>query len=189
MASKIDISSNALILIGDKPISSFSDPGAGAQAVSNIYDSTVRQLLSMHYWRFSMKKQKLNRLSQEPLNQYKFAFQLPSDFNIVYAVRPNCDYQIFQRFVYSDQNDIDLDYGFYPDEPDMPLYFTKALEYKLASDLAMSVVNDAQVAALQGQNHREALAHAMSIDSRSTPPVAIMDSPFTDVRSGGFGNY
>ena len=33
MPSSIDIASNALLLIGDNPISSFDDPGAGAHDV------------------------------------------------------------------------------------------------------------------------------------------------------------
>ncbi len=48
MASSIDIASNALILIGDSPISSFEDPGAGAQAASNLYLETKKRFNSIH---------------------------------------------------------------------------------------------------------------------------------------------
>jgi len=37
MASDIDIASNALVLIGDNPINSFTEPGAGATAAANLY--------------------------------------------------------------------------------------------------------------------------------------------------------
>ena len=77
MASDIDIASNALILIGDNPISSFTEPGAGATAAANLYPVTYEQLLSEHPWTFALKEQKLNQLSQQPdaLTNWRYAYQ------------------------------------------------------------------------------------------------------------------
>lgn len=188
MATDISISSNALILIGAQPISSFDDPGAGALAASNLYEDTLKRVLSEHYWRFAIKKQKLNRLSQEPINQYQFAFQLPTDLISIVTVRPFTNYQVFQTFLYSNVQDLDLDYVFRPAEVDMPVYFTKALEYRLAADFSISVTNDPKKNELWERKYLQEISHARSIDSRGTPPVPIVDQPFTDVRFGG-GNF
>ena len=61
MPSNIDIASNALILIGDNPINSFDEPGAGAQAAAALYPETKKRLLSEHPWGFALKQQRLNK--------------------------------------------------------------------------------------------------------------------------------
>lgn len=189
MATAIEICSNALILIGAAPISSFQDPGAGATAASNLYEDTLNRVLSEHYWRFAVKKQSLNRLSQEPLNEYKYAFQLPTDLITIITVRPFSNYQVFQKFLYSNFSDVELDYVFRPEEVDMPAYFTKALEYRLAADFAIAVTNDVSKNELWERKYLNELAHARSIDSRNTPPQPIVNQPFTDIRfGGGFSN-
>ena len=62
MPSSIDIASNALLLIGDNPISSFDDPGAGAKVAANLYPETKKRMLSEHPWSFALKQQRLNTL-------------------------------------------------------------------------------------------------------------------------------
>ena len=190
MASDIDIASNALVLLGHTPISSFTEPGAGALVAANLYEGIVINALSEHYWRFATKKQKLNQLVEKPLNQYEFAYQVPTDMIIAITVRPFSDYQIFGDLLFSNINDIDLDYVARVNETEMPPYFTKLLEYWCASDFAISVTNDNEKMKQFTLAYRDQLAHARSIDSRNTPPVPIQHQPFTDVRFSGtfFGN-
>lgn len=56
MATDIEICSNALLLIGDTAISSFSDSGAGAEAANDFYQETKNEVLSYHPWTFAMKE-------------------------------------------------------------------------------------------------------------------------------------
>ena len=56
MASKIDLISNALILIGDLPITSLTG-NARAQAVANnLYENIKKAELSKFPWSFARKK-------------------------------------------------------------------------------------------------------------------------------------
>ena len=75
MASDIDMSSNALLLIGDNAISSFTEPGFGAKVASNLYPDTYAAILASHPWSFALKEQELNKLAQEPddLTNFQFA--------------------------------------------------------------------------------------------------------------------
>jgi len=57
MPSAIDFSSNALLLVGDNPISSFTEPGAGAQAAANLYPQVKQKLLAYTNWSFALKQQ------------------------------------------------------------------------------------------------------------------------------------
>lgn len=185
MATDIQIASNALVLLGVAPISSFSEPGAGARVASNLFESTMRDALSAHQWRFAVKKQRLNRLSQTPENEWQYAFQLPSDYVAVIGLYPPSDYQIYQNFLYSNQTDVTLDYIFRPDTTAMPPYFTKMMEYRLAVDFSVAVTQDANKKQLYWSQYKEELARAMATDAQGHPNIAIRHSPFTDVRYQG----
>ena len=106
MATDIEIASNALILIGDNPISSFTEPGAGAQAAANLYPSTKAEVLSNHPWSFALKEQVLNLLSQtpDPLTNFQYVYQNPSDLIRYWAVKPYAFYEIVGDKLYSNQN-------------------------------------------------------------------------------------
>jgi hypothetical protein len=187
MASDIDIASNALILIGDNPISSFTEPGAGATAAANLYPDTYKQLLSEHPWTFALKEQKLNRLSQAPdaLTNWKYAYQNPTDLIRYWAVMPHSNYAMVGSLTYSNQNELLARYVYKVAESQLPPHFQKALEYKLASDFALLVTEDTTKSQLFEQKYRTAIGQARSIDSQSHPQQPIIDQPFTDVRRSG----
>ena len=185
MASDIDIASNALQLIGDNPINSFSDPGAGARVMSAIFETTLEALLTETYWRFAIKKQELNRLSQTPENDFQYAFQLPTDNLKVLKVEPRTFYQIYRDLIYSNSQTMVIDYVFRPETSLLPSYFVKAFEYKLASDGALAVTDNESKAALMEQKHTIAMGKAFTADAQGNPQVPIQDQPFTDARWSG----
>lgn len=187
MPSKIDIASNALLLVGDNPISSFDDPGAGAQAAANLYPETKKRLLSEHPWSFALKQQRLNRLSETPdeLTGYQYAFQLPTDLIRIWNMQPNCNYSIVGNLLYANQTSILATYIYDVDEVNLPPHFVKSLEYSLASDFAIAVTEDDAKASLYERKQINASAQAMSIDSQGSPQVGIIDSPLISARFGG----
>lgn len=182
MATAVSIASSALVLIGHPSISSFTEPGAGAQAAASLYEDTLRDTLTEHSWRFSMRKQTLSRLIAEPLNQYKYQFQLPSDFLAVQTTRPIMNYEIFQDKLLANEKDIDLDYWFRPGEWAFPTYFIKALQYRLAAEFAQSVTQKKELADQYIKMYFTQLARAKSRDSQNRTNVAIADNPFVQVR-------
>jgi hypothetical protein len=190
MPTKIDIVSNALLLIGHPPISSFdSDQGAGATVGSALYDTTLEYLLSTTYWRFAVKQQQLNRLTATPLQGWQYAFQIPTDAITIYRVSPRSNYQIYGDLIYCNQTALLADYVFKPEASDLPTYFVQAFQYKLAADFAISVTNDTQKSGLYENKYREEVRIAMAADAKSHPPVSIMDQPFTDVRLYGDSSF
>lgn len=181
MASDIDIASNALVLIGDEPISSFTEPGAGATASANLYDAAYRGLLSAHPWSFAFKEQKLSKLAATPdsLTNYNSAFQLPADLVRLWAILPHSDYVIVGDLLYSNQNELLARYIYKPDESSLPPHFVEAFQYKLASDFSISVTEDRNKAEHFALIAKRSLAMARGIDSQGRPQQAIIDSPFT----------
>jgi hypothetical protein len=172
-------------MIGAGSINSFDEPGAGAAVAKALYEPLYRAMLTRTYWRFAIKKQKLNLLSQTPQNEYKYAYQLPTDnlkVERVYQVRK---YQIFRDLIYTDILDIDIDYVYRVEESSLPAYFELAFTYKLASEFALSVTDDVGKNQTYEAKFREAMGEAFAADAQQHPQIPIQDSPFTDVRYGG----
>jgi len=187
MPSKIDIISNASILIGHTSISSLDpDQGAAATVGAALFDTTLEYMLATTYWRFSMKQQQLNRLTAAPLNNWQYAFQLPTDMVTLYRTEPRSSYQIFEDLLYTNSSELAADYSFKPEAEALPVYFVQAMQYKLAADFAIAITNDTQKNGLYENKYRQELKIAMAADAKNHPPVTIQDQPFTDVRLSGF---
>ncbi len=187
MATAIDMASNALLLIGDNPISSFNDPGAGPLVASALYPDTYRSILSVHPWTFALKEQWLNRISATPdsLTNYQYAFQLPTDLIRIWKIMAHSNYDVVGALVYSNEDELLCRYNYQVPEVDLPPQVVKTIEYKLASEFAVPITEDEDKAAYYEKKYALQLSTAMSVDSQGHPQVAIVDSPFTNVRYGG----
>lgn len=190
MPSSIDIASNALLLVGDNPISSFTEPGAGAQAAANLYQQTKERLLSYHPWSFALKQQRLNLLSQAPdvLSDWTHAYQLPVDMIRIWKTQPHQNYTLIGDKLYAnDGNGILMTYIYDVEETKLPAQVVKALEYMLASEFAIAVTEDDGKAQLYERKGRDMMAQASTIDSQGRPQESIIDSPFVNARFSGAG--
>lgn len=187
MPTSIDIASNALILIGDEPISSFTDPGAGAEAAANLYPETYRQVLSEHPWSFALKEQKLGRLTEQPddLTNFQYAFQIPPDLIRLWAIMPQSNYIIVGDLLYSNRGELLARYVYEVVETSLPPHVVKALEYKLAAEFAMLVTESQTKSEHFEAKYIDMLQKAKSIDAQGRPQQPIIDSPFIDVRNYG----
>lgn len=184
MSSDIDMASNALILLGDNPISSFTESGFGATAASNLYSTTYRAILASHPWSFALKEQYLSRLSQTPDDEtgFTYAYQMPTDLIRVWEVMDYGDYEIVGSLLYSNQSTLLMRYVYEIEETQLPPHVVEAIEYQLAAKFAPFVTEDAGLAGLYEQKALMALARAQTIDSQNRPQSGIVHSPFTDVR-------
>ena len=185
MASDIDISSNALQMIGAGSITSFDDPGAGAKVAKALYEPLLLAMLTRTYWRFSIKKQTLNLLSQTPENDFQFAHQIPTDSLKILKVDPNGWYKLYEDKIFSNQNKLIADYVFRPATSSFPSYFTLAFTYMLASEFSLSVTDNENKTAIYEEKFRAAIGEAYAADAMQNPQTPIVDQPFTDVRFGG----
>ncbi len=181
--SKIQIVSNSLILLGDNPISSFSDTGAGARAASNLYESTYLSLLSSHRWKFATKKAALSRLTETPLNEYMYQFQLPTDLVLLISTYPVSTYEILEDKLYTDSTSVSIDYVYRVDESRLPKFFIKTFEYFLASDLAIPVTEDINKMDVMYKKYQQESRKARYADSQSQPSVGIVDDPYIRIRA------
>jgi len=185
-ASKLGIISSALVLIGDAPINSLDDAGAGAITAATLYDSSLENLMTMHRWRFAIKQGQLSRLVAAPINDWTYQHQLPSDF-LYLEKSTSYNFEIFGDKVYSNDKDVTIDYGFMADESDFPAWFVKTAEYLLASEFAIPVTGNAQKAQTYNAMFEKQYKRARNLDASERPNVEMQDSPlihtFASIRS------
>ena len=183
MTTKIDIASNALLLLGHEPISSFTDPGKGAQVAANFYDITYEAALTHHPWRFAIGKAQLARLAAVPENEWDFAYQLPTGHLAIYRTYPEVKYEIFEnKLLYTNADKVEVDYWLRPDESKLPSYFVEYMEFRLAAKFAYPVTKREKLTTAYSAEAKTQLLKAKFIDSQGRPNKGIQDAPFIEAR-------
>ncbi len=169
-----------MISIGASPISSLTE-GTEGTVGSALYENTYRGLLASHSWRFATKKARLARLTETPINEYSYKYQLPSDLITVVKVDGYTDYEIYGDNIYSNQPELYIDYRYRVDESILPDYFVLTLQFLLAAQFAIPITDNSQRAQTYNGLYETQLRRAKAIDSMARPQDAIVDSPLTGI--------
>lgn len=180
--TKIRIISDALILLGEKPLSSLNEDRWGATVGSNLFERIYETELQSNRWRFAMKKEMLAQLVDVPLNEWQYAYQIPTDCLLPTGVYPAQPYEIYGDHIYSNASTLELDYMFKPEITAVPRYFAQMLTYAMARDMAMPIKESSASFQVMNQKYLEQRARAMYADAQARPNKPIVHSPFTDVR-------
>lgn len=184
----IKICSRASILIGGSPISSFSEGTAEADICDAMYEDLARSTLTNTRWRFATNQAQLSRLEAAPTGRFDAAYQLPADLIMLSAVTVNDDPIIYDTYgdkVYCDANESEVliaDYIFRADESTWPPYFTIAVEFAMASVLALSAARDAALANAMDQKAEVSLIKARRLDSQQQTTRKLNTSRFITQR-------
>jgi len=198
--TKLSICSDALIMLGASPLSSFSDGSDEAQVADRLYDDIRDTLLMSYPYSWSLKKISLGRLEDAPVNEWRYKFALPGDIlgnpkavfysSAVGAITAR-DFELFSGGLYSNYEQIWIDYQFRPEPAAFPPYFANLLKHALASAFAEPVTDQ-----ITKGNYYHSLAYgspsenmrgglmrvAMGIDGRDRPSQSIQDFLLTDFR-------
>jgi hypothetical protein len=198
--TKLSICSDALIMLGASPLSSFADGTDEAQVADRLYDDVQDTILMQYPFTWSIKKVRLGRLSDAPINEWKYKYQLPGDilgnpravFNTA-AVgdRSLRDFEIYSTGLFTNLEDVYIDYQFRPEPSIFPPYFVRLLKTALAAEFAEPITDQITKAEYYhgkaygspSENMRGGLMRvAMNIDGASQPSQMIQEFPLTDVR-------
>lgn len=148
--SQYDLCSQAAALLGEKPIQSFTG-GQREATCGLLYGDCVRNLLASYPWSFAQAKQQLARLSTAPLNEWKYAYKLPSDRlgnpnayydNAAVGAIPFLAWEVQGDNVLCNEEAVYCDYLFLPTIPKWPPYFVTLVIYALAAVLAVPLTTD-----------------------------------------------
>jgi hypothetical protein len=148
--SALSICSDALLMLGANPISSFNEGTDAANISDRLYPDLKNQALLVYPWSFSFKKVKLSRLITTPTTEYRYEYQLPGDrlgppraafTSASPGQRPSKEYRIFQDKLLADYEEVWIDYQYAVQEFEMPVYFVQLLKYMMAWHLAYPITD------------------------------------------------
>lgn len=180
----IKVCSRASILMGGSPISSFADGTVEADVCDAMYEDVARAALTNSRWGFATNQSVLSRLASAPTGRFDAAYQLPSGTLTVSAVTVNDSPIVFDTYgdkIYCDATsteEVVADYIFRATEAEWAPYFTIAVEYAMASVLAISVARDASLSQLMDQKAATQMMQARRLDSQRQTTQKLYTSRF-----------
>ena len=199
--TNLSICSDARIMLGAAPLSSFSDGTDEAQIADRLYEDIVNTILMQYPYSWSIKKVALARLADTPINEWKYKYALPGDIlgnpkalfttSAVGGV-PMRDFEIYNGGLYTNYESVWIDYQFSPEPSTFPPYFVNLIKHALAAAFAEPITDQITKAdyyhglafGSPSENMRGGLMSvAMNIDGADRPTQNIMEFPLTDVRA------
>lgn len=182
----IALASRALIKLGAAAISSFEDGTAESQVAAALYDLERDALLASHPWSFATGQATLPRLVADPVAEFDYAFQLPTDLIRVLRVTdgdiPAGRYRILERRLHANAELVTLTYIFRPDETAFPPWFDAALVDQLAAAFCLPLTENAERATALAQFAELRIRQARLLDSQQAPGIPLADFPLISVR-------
>lgn len=183
----IGLCSRALIRIGAHPITSFSDATAESEVANALFAPARDALLSAYGWSFATGQIRLTRLAVAPVADYRYAYQLPTDFLRALSAGPpgqgrGLRFRIARNALHTDAEEVVLTYIFCPDEEEFPPYFDTALISRLAAEFCIPVTEGTSRADMLFNLAEQDYARARQIDAQQDTPGRIENFTLIDVR-------
>lgn len=156
MATDISICSQALLKLGAKEITSFSDGTDRSKICANVYPDLRKGLLGLHDWWFCMQKTELSRETAAPENEWTYSFLLPSGLGAdgptavfndnAVGADPIIEFEVFAGRVYANASRIWIDYKFEAAEATWPTWFVQLAIAAVCAEIAYAITDQANVA-------------------------------------------
>lgn len=197
MTTPVSICSNALLMLGDNPISSFST-GSDAESdrarlAANTWPTARDYVLRRHPWNCAIRRVVLSPDVGAPAFDYAYQYELPSDWLRTLSVgyegeRPQ--YRQEGRKLLMHESVCRLKYLFRNENPatwDASLVF--AMTRVMRAIFAYPIAQSGTLEQLIEQELQLTLREARAIDGQEDEPDALDDSPLMDARRsyGAFG--
>ena len=149
--TKLSICSDALIMLGESPLTSFSGTDAGV-VCDRLYDDIKKMTLAMYPWSFTISKLQLSK-GTAPVNEYKYAYNLPTNLQRISGVRAVFNsaqvgaqpiqggWEILGKTLITNQETIVIDFQVEPEEFDLPSYLVQLLKFMMTWHIAETVTD------------------------------------------------
>lgn len=194
--TKLSMLSAALVMCGEKPMNSVTDPRFGAAVGAAFFDMIYENELQSNRWRFACKKAQLTQVNTTPPNEWQFCFQLPTDMLLpigFFGVGPDRSYEIYSNVIYTNMTSnpgplnasapiLTFDYLFKPDPATVPSYFSLLVTYSLAKDMLKPITESDTAASAMQTKYQIQRSRAMFADAQGRPNRPLQSNPFVSVR-------
>lgn len=184
MLSAVAVCSQALNLLRCDAIESLDDESSNGAIVAKAhYDTERKMMLARFRWNFAHKAEKLSPVSPAPqIERYRYAFKIPQDCLSVIVVEEDRDARIYGDFIYSNAEEITVEYIENPDETKTPVWFDEALKYRLAAVFAVPMTGKTELADHYFNQSEAAVKEALRIDAQQSPVPAFSMPPLGGYR-------
>ena len=188
MASFVEISSNALRLLGDDPITSFSDDTERARLVNAVYEEMRDEVTRAAVWNCCKSRQVLASLSETPAFGWAAYHQLPADCLRVVDVLSGdtrIDHTIEGRRLMTDVSSVNLIFLKRVTDPnELDVLFISAYTARIAAELALPISGSNTVATAMWAAYDKKVTEARTIDSQEGTPANLDAQSIMDARAG-----
>ena len=188
MASIEEIASNALRLLGDDPITSFSDDTERARLVNAIYEEMRDEVTRAAVWNCCKSRQVLASLSETPAFGWAYYHQLPADCLRVVDVLSGdtrIDHTIEGRRLMTDVSSVNLIFLQRITDPnELDVLFISAYTARIAAELALPISGSNTVATAMWTAYDKKITEARTIDSQEGTPANLDAQSIMDARAG-----
>lgn len=183
--TKTQIISNAVTLIGNKPIISTSGQGSLVNAAEQAYDFLLPAKLSESFWRFATKTAQLSQLVETPPTEigWQYIYQLPSDYSKMVRLFPqNYNFEIYEgnRLYSSLDGPLYIEYVRAFDDTDaaqLPMYFVHYFVYELALYLCLASADSVAFYNALKPERDYLLSLAQANDAQNRPGTGLVSEP------------
>lgn len=184
----------ALSMLGIPMIARLDDGSKQAQQCALLFPVIRDRVLRDHTWGFAAAGDELQQLAEESFDPaFPIVCSLPTDFIRVIRLTDYDEYRVNGRKILVKSLPNRLIYVRRIEDASMfDATFAEAMQYLLASEIAMSNTRDASLAQYYRQMYEARLAIARSIDSQENIHVyqnPARKSSFLSARFGGYSGF
>lgn len=184
--SDVTICSNALLMLGDKTVASFSEDAARVTLASNLYPLVLLSVLRGHPWNCCGKRIVLAPdVSAPAFGLFPYQFSLPGDFIRVISVgEEGCeeDYRVELRKILGHTTALKLRYVSKVTDPNQwDALLVDVMVYAMAARMAYAITGSTSLASELRDAYRNVLSQAKAVDGQENPPETLGD--FRHIRS------
>jgi hypothetical protein len=189
-ATPVSICSNALLMLGDNPLSSFNDDSDRARIASNLWEPVRDFVLRSHPWNCAIKRVTLSPDVAAPEFDWAYQYTLPEDYLKALSIgehQREGEYRIEGRKLLADDNPLLLRYVF--KNTNTGSYDTMlvwALTSCMRAVFAYPITQSGSMEELLTQTLRPVLRQAKAVDGHEDTPEQLGDNPIVAARFGGF---
>lgn len=183
MATAVSICSNALIMLGENPINSFTEaasPGGldRARIADNLWESVRDSLLRSHPWNCAIKRVTLSPEATTPEFGFTYRYILPSDWlrnvEINGVMADDVDYMVEGRRILIDESALKLRYVYRNADPTTwDAMLVKAAELAMASEMAYPITQSSAKEEMMERRFERYMARARAVDGQSESPATL----------------
>lgn len=186
MPSSVSVCSNALVMLGGAPFSSFDEAKPHVRVAANLYPTVRDGVLRMHSWNCATDRVILAPMASAPAFDFDHQFQLPGDWlrtlQVGYQGKP-IPFRSERRRLLANTTALPLVYCFRnTNEDTWSTNLIHVMELAMAAKMAYAVTSSTSVRDSYRDEFARELKVAKTIDGQDDPPEEFDAGSFAESR-------